>query len=170
MEKLTVIIKRLIPFEEVDISDDEQLFFDGKLLVTRWFPIKPRNDVGWGISETYLKEGYKVSAFFDKVGQFKYWYWDIIDTAFYREKNKLVVRDLLVDVIVDSQRNITIMDRDEVSEALELGLLSKKESMYIDEIEETILCRISEGNFPLSEAPNGKYKPPSGFVVSELVK
>ena len=70
MEKLTVIRKRLIPYEEVDISGDEQLFFDGEALVTRWVPIRPRMDVGWGLSHSSLTEGDKVSAFFDRAGDF----------------------------------------------------------------------------------------------------
>ena len=73
MKKLTVIRKRLIPFEEVDISGDEQLYFDGAVLITRWVPIKPRKDVGWGISHTWVDEGYKVSAVYDRAGKFKYW-------------------------------------------------------------------------------------------------
>lgn len=164
MGKLTVIRKRLIPFEEVDISGDEQLYFDGEVLITRWVPIKPRKDIGWGISQTYVKEDYKVSAFYDSAGKFKYWYWDIIDTAFYPDENKLIVRDLLVDVVVDPRFHIQILDRDEVREALELGLITDSEAGYIEKAADKILDRIALRSFPLSEAAKGKYEPPEGFM------
>lgn len=164
MEKLTVIRKRLIPFEEVDISGDEQLYFDGEVLLTRWFPIKPRKDIGWGISHTQAKEGYKVSAFYDRQGEFKYWYWDVIDAAFYPENNRLVVRDLLVDVVADAQFHVQILDREEVNEALALGLITDREVSYIEKVTDKILDMISLRSFPLREAAEGKYKPPEGFV------
>ena len=165
MKKLTVIRKRLIPFEEVDISGDEQLYFDGRVLVTRWFPIRPRKDVGWGISHTCMGEGYKVSAFYDRAGDFKYWYWDVIDTAFCPEAHKLVVRDLMVDVVADAQLNVRILDRDEAAEALESGLITDREAAYIEEVTDRILQKISLRSFPLAEAAEGKYTPPEGFVV-----
>ena len=164
MEKLTVIRKRLIPLEEVDISGDEQLYFDGKVLVTRWVPIKPRRDIGWGISHTCPGEGYKVSAFYDRGGHFKYWYWDIIDADFYPEEHKLVVRDLLVDVVVDMQFHVQILDRDEVRQALSLGLITDREGIYIETVTAQILKKISLRSFPLAEAAEGKYTPPKGFV------
>ncbi len=166
MGTLTVIRKRLIPFEEVDISGDEQLYFDGELLITRWLPIKSRKDIGWGISHTYMEEGYKVSAFYDSAGKFKYWYWDIIDTAFYPDQNKLIVRDLLADVVVDPWLHVQILDREEVREALELGLITDSEVGYIEKVTDKILDKIALRSFPLSEAAEGKYKPPEGFVPS----
>ena len=47
----TFIRKRFIPEEEVDISGDEVLYDDGALIVTRWLPIRARNDIGWGFSD-----------------------------------------------------------------------------------------------------------------------
>lgn len=170
MKKLTVIRKRLIPFEEVDISGDEQLYFDGAVLITRWFPIKPRKDVGWGISHTCVDEGYKVSAFYDRAGNFKYWYWDIIDTVFYPEEHKLVVRDLMVDVVADAQLNVRILDRDEVDEALKLGLITPGEVAYIERVTDKILEKISLHSFPLAEAAEGRYTPPEGFVACDSGK
>ena len=41
----TFIRKRFIPEEEVDISGDEVLYDDGALIVTRWLPIRARNDI-----------------------------------------------------------------------------------------------------------------------------
>ena len=164
MKKLTVIRKRLIPFEEVDISGDEQLYFDENALITRWFPIRPRKDVGWGISYTHISKGYKVSAFYDRSGVFKYWYWDIIDTVFDRELYTLVVRDLLVDVVADAQFHIQILDKNEVDEALALGLITDQEVAYIETVTKKILEQISLHSFPLLEAAAGKYMPPQGFV------
>ena len=44
MKKPTVLRKRYIPFETVDISGDELISRSDELLVTRWKPIKIRSD------------------------------------------------------------------------------------------------------------------------------
>ena len=49
--------KRYIPNEVIDISNDEVLYMDDNVLVTKWLPIKPRKDIGRGLSFTFLKEG-----------------------------------------------------------------------------------------------------------------
>ena len=162
MERLTVIRKRLIPNEEIDISGDEQLFFDGNLLVTRWLPIRPRRDIGWGISHTYIKEGYKVSAVYDCEGYFKHWYWDIIEAQF-ESGNRLVVKDLLIDVVVEENFTIKILDLQEFEEAMAAGLICQKEHIYALNILKKILADVLDYRFPLQEVTEGIYIPPVGF-------
>ena len=62
--------KRFIPNEIIDISSDEVLERNENIIVTRWKPIKPRQDIGGGISYTFLKRGYKISKIFDNNGEF----------------------------------------------------------------------------------------------------
>ena len=86
----TFIRKRFIPEEEVDISGDEVLYDDGALIVTRWLPIRARNDIGWGFSYIWILRHYKISAIFDRTGKFKYWYCDVIKTEYEKDKNKYI--------------------------------------------------------------------------------
>ena len=69
-----------------------------------------------------------------------------------------------MDVVADAQFHIRILDRDEVDEALSLGLITDREVGYIEAVTEKILEQISLRRFPLSEAAEGKYSPPRGFV------
>lgn len=159
MKRLTVIRKRLIPNEEVDISGDEQLSFDGNLLVTRWLPIRPRRDIGWGISYTNIEESYKISAVFDCTGYFKHWYWDIIDAQF-ETGSRLIVKDLLIDIIVERDFTIKILDIRELEEALETGLICLREHTLALNVLKKIFIDILERNFPLQEALYGLYPLP----------
>ena len=51
--------KRYIPNEIVDISGDEILSIDTDLIITKWKPIHPRDDIGSGLSFTFLNDGIK---------------------------------------------------------------------------------------------------------------
>jgi uncharacterized protein len=124
MNKPVILRKRYIPFETIDISGDELLFRDEDLLITKWKPIKPREDLSGGISFTFLKEGYKISKFFDKASNFLFWYCDIIEVNYEMDFNKLTLTDLLVDIKVFPDGHYRILDIDELSEALEKGLVS----------------------------------------------
>ena len=70
--------KRYIPNEVVDISSDEIIYQDEKMIVTKWIPIKPRTDISKGVSYTMLDKGWKISKFYDLDGKLLYWYCDII--------------------------------------------------------------------------------------------
>ena len=74
MHNLTILRKRYIPLEEVDISLDRVLIESEKLLVTKWIPIKPRGDFALGISYVNFDEPYKISRFYDHKDGFLYWY------------------------------------------------------------------------------------------------
>ena len=148
MNNPRIFRKRYIPFETIDISGDEVLFLDDNLLITRWRAIKPRADLYGGISFTFLKEGYKISKFYDKDSVFLYWYCDIIEVDFEKDLNKYTFTDLLVDVKVFPKGNYRILDIDELAEALEVGLISEKQvSMALIRMNK-LLNMIYEDSFP----------------------
>lgn len=163
----TFIRKRFIPEEEIDISGDEVLYNDGDLIVTRWLPIKVRNDIGWGFSYIYIPKHYKISAFFDSKGNFKYWYCDVIKTEYHKEQNKYVFVDLLIDVIIEPGGHCRVLDEDELQEAFLRGLIGAEEVRIANETRDEILrmCIHPEEAPKFSNAPDMKeILPPKGFT------
>jgi protein associated with RNAse G/E len=128
MKKPTVLRKRYIPFETVDISGDELISRSEDLLVTRWKPIKKRADISGGMSYTFLKEGYKVSKFLGPYGEFKYWYCDIIDVNYDEKEDKYTLTDLLLDVKILPDGSVIVLDIEEVAEAMEKGIITTEEA------------------------------------------
>lgn len=144
--KMKILRKRYIPNEVVDISDDEVLYFDDELLVTRWVPINPRNDIGRGISYCFKNKGWKISKFFDKSGLFIYWYCDIIS---YEEIDDIhVITDLLVDVKIFEDGHYEILDLEELSKALQEDLIDQETMMEAIDKLAGLLQVIYTGNFP----------------------
>ena len=74
--------KRLIPEECILLKDDVVLYRDEDVIVTAWHSLKPRKDLHHGYSCYYLKEGFKVSKFYQEDGSLLYWYCDIVDYAY----------------------------------------------------------------------------------------
>ena len=124
--------KRLIPNECIPLKDDIILHADDKILVTKWKTLKPRDDFHHGYSCYFFHDGFKISKFYRNNGTFVYWYCDIVSYSFEREKNVLIVTDLLVDVIIMPDGNMKVLDIDELCEAKEKGLLS--ESMFYSSV------------------------------------
>ena len=154
----TFIRKRLIPAEEVDISSDELLRCDGNVIVTRWLPIKPRNDIGWGVSLTDIAGGYKISAVHDVDGLFKYWYVDIIETQYFPEERKYVFTDLLVDVRIYPGAEPVILDLDELEYARKRGMLSEIDYKTALFVVDYVITLYQTGGFPdltVIQAPKG---------------
>ncbi|MFR1519054.1 MAG: DUF402 domain-containing protein [Clostridia bacterium] len=163
----TFIRKRFIPEEEVDISGDEVLYDDGDLLVTRWLPIRTRNDIGWGFSYIYIPGHYKISAFFDCEGRFKYWYCDVIKTEYEKEQNKYIFIDLLIDVIIEPGERCRVLDEDELQEAFLRGLISDEDVKIAHDTRDEILrmCEHPEAAPKFPGAPRiGEILPPEGFT------
>lgn len=150
MKKPIMLRKRYIPDEVVDISGDELLFRSDELLITRWKPIKPRNDIAGGISWIFIEEGYKVSKFYDASGKFLYWYCDIIDVEYHQNKDMYVFKDLLVDIMVMSNGCMRILDMDELAEAMEKGLISNTQVHISLRRLDMLLKMIYAGKFPPS--------------------
>lgn len=118
--------KRYIPNEIVDISGDEVIYRNEEKLITSWTPIKPRGDIGKGMSCVYFNEGWKISKFYNLDGSFKFWYCDIIDYEYDKSEDTYIIKDLLVDVIVHEDGTYEILDEEELDQALQEGLITEE--------------------------------------------
>ncbi|MCR5250254.1 MAG: DUF402 domain-containing protein [Lachnospiraceae bacterium] len=124
MERPLLYRKRLIPQECVLLKDDEIIRWDDELILTKWNALKPKKDLHHGYSCYFRREGYKVSKFYTADGSLLYWYCDIVDFEEDREKNALVVTDLLADVIIYPDGFVKVVDIDEMVSCLEEDLIS----------------------------------------------
>ncbi|NLD49882.1 MAG: DUF402 domain-containing protein [Clostridiaceae bacterium] len=148
MKKPMIFRKRYIPSEIIDISGDELIYRDDNLLVTKWEPIKKRSDISGGISYAFLDKGYKISRFFDQEGQFKYWYCDIINVEYDRERDKYTLVDLILDIRITRDGQVEVLDADELAEALEKGIITMEEAVKSLRTLDELLKAAYEGNFP----------------------
>ena len=121
---MKILRRRYIPDEVVDISNDLVVFLDENLIVTKWEPIRKRDDMGRGVSFTFIKEGYKISKIFDKEDNFKFYYCDIIHTDIIEDGYQF--NDLLVDLKIYPDGKIEVLDLEELDEALENGLITEE--------------------------------------------
>lgn len=125
---MKIFRKRYIPNEIIDISGDEVIYRDEKLIVTRWLPIKPRKDISKGISYTMLDKGWKISKIFNQNGEFSHWYCDIIDYEYSEENNETyTLIDLLVDLVVKKDGSYEVLDLDELEDALKNNIITKNQ-------------------------------------------
>ncbi len=124
MTKPILYRKRLIPEECILLKDDIILECNEDIILTKWNALKPKKDLHHGYSCYFLKEGYKVSKFYRADGSLLYWYCDIVDYEYDESTNKLVVVDLLTDVIIYPDRSVKVVDLDEMVTALEAGLIT----------------------------------------------
>lgn len=161
---MTIIRKRLIPMEEIDISSDEVLYYDENVLITRWMPIKPRSDIGWGLSYTCFYSNYKISAFYDKQGIFLYWYCDIISVEYFKKENKYIIKDLLVDLRIKPLCEPEILDLDELEAAFQQELITEEEKKLALRIIEELLYMVKSKHFPPRAFEYKKYSPPKIFT------
>lgn len=145
---MKLLRRRFIPDEIIDISNDEILSIDTELIITKWKPINPREDIGSGISFAYIKDGIKVSKFFDKDGNFLYWYCDIIDYKYNATEKEHLFIDLLVDVKIYEDGTYEILDLDELAEAYKQKLITL--DMMTDALAKLnkLLQQIKDGEFP----------------------
>lgn len=106
--------KRLIPEECVLLKDDVILSCNEDVIVTKWNALKPKKDLHHGYSCYFLKEGYKVSKFYQEDNSLLYWYCDIVDFEYQKEDNRLIVTDLLADVLIYPNGFVKVVDIDEM--------------------------------------------------------
>jgi len=125
--------KRLIPEECVQLKDDIILSIDEDRIVTKWNTLKPKKDLHHGYSCYFLKEGFKVSKFYKENGDLLYWYCDIVHYHYEDEGNKLIVTDLLADVIVYPDGFVKVVDIDEMVDCLDNNKIS------IDQLKESLV-------------------------------
>lgn len=118
---------RYIPFETVDLSSDSLLYRDEHYLITKWLPIKPRNDISSGISCVFLEHGWKISAFLDSQNKIKYWYCDIIEIEYNESTDTYYLNDLLTDIRILPDGRVEVIDLDELAIAFEEGLITDRQ-------------------------------------------
>lgn len=116
--------RRIIPDECIHLKDDVILQCSKEHIITSWNAIRPKKDLHHGYSCYFLKEGFKVSKFFYEDGRLLYWYCDIVDFDYDSITNKLIVTDLLADVIIYPDGFVKVVDLDELVTALESRSIS----------------------------------------------
>lgn len=126
MEKPLLYRKRYIPLEIKSLNDDKILLVTDDVIVTKWNTFKPKKDFSKGVSYTFLNEGYKISKFMKDNGETVYYYCDIINSEYQKEKNTWIFTDLLVDVKIYPSGFVEVVDVGEVAEALDSGLINEE--------------------------------------------
>lgn len=116
--------QRLIPKECVLLKDDIILDCNENFILTKWNALKPKKDLHHGYSCYFLKEGFKISKFYRADNSLLYWYCDIVDYAYQKEDNALIVTDLLADVIIYPDGFVKVVDIDEMVTCLDNGDIS----------------------------------------------
>lgn len=144
---MKIFRKRFIPNEMVDISDDEVTYRDQDKLMTKWVPIKPREDFSFGESCVYFDKGWKISKFLKEDKSLKYWYCDIVKYEYKEEEDKYIIIDLLLDVIVFQDENYKVLDEDELELALKKGLITKEVAEEARQKLQNLITLIEEGKF-----------------------
>lgn len=157
--------RRFIPNELIHLKDDIILVMEKDLIITKWVTLHPRKDISRGISAFYLDKGFKISKIYDSNDKVAYWYCDIIQTntdgeetnrlsdSLVMNKNTVIIEDLLIDVVLYNDGKIRIMDLDELSDALDQGLITQKETTYALRTLNHLLQIIYEGHFDTLQAP-----------------
>ncbi len=126
MNKPILYRKRFIPNECNLLKDDIILEYNEDILVTKWKFLHERcDDLFCGYSCCYLNRGFRISKFLREDGSLKCWYCDILTYEHIPEENKLIMVDLLADVIIFPDGRIKVVDLDELSEAFEKRLIDE---------------------------------------------
>lgn len=149
--------KRLIPEECVLLKDDRLLYRDEEIIVTAWNTLKPRKDLHHGRSCYYLREGIKVSRFYNENGSLLYWYCDIVDYDHDAETDTYVITDLLADVIIYPDGFVKVVDIDELATAKDAGLLNDAMLKQALLTLNRLLQIIYDGGFEKLQEPLEKY-------------
>lgn len=165
--------KRLIPSECILLGDDEIVSFSENKIVSRWKALHPKPDLHHGISCFFLDLGCKVSKFYREDGSLLYWYIDIIDYSWNNEVityargeapgtppvsivsekeysdtcKHLLVTDLLADVLIYPDGFVKVVDIEELSDALEAGLITTKQLTRSLRYLSRVLEMIYDGQF-----------------------
>lgn len=119
--------KRIIPNQLLLLKDDVLVELNDEFIITKWTTINPKTAFSHGCSCYYLNKGIKVSKFYKDDNTLLYWYCDIVDYEFDKDASSLVVTDLLADVIIYPDGRVSVVDLDELAEALERGLITNEQ-------------------------------------------
>ena len=128
MKAATLYRKRLIPQESVLLKDDRLFYQDSDILMTAWKALKPKPELSHGFSCYFLKDGFKISKFYNHSNDFMYWYCDIVSHEYFPDTNTFVFTDLLADVIFYPDSRYEIIDLDELSFAMSNQLLAPEDA------------------------------------------
>ncbi len=139
--------KRLIPDECVRLEDDEIIYIDSNIIVTKWRALHPKPKLDHGYSCYFLKKNFKISKFLLSDDSLIYWYCDIIDYTYDNEGDEYVFRDLLADVIVYPDGFVKVVDLDEFEEALDKELLTSADVRKALRSLDSLLRIIYDGRF-----------------------
>ncbi len=123
---LKLYMKKIIPEKCILLKDDVILEADNEHIVTSWKAFHPGPDFSHGYSCYYLDQGFKISKFYKEDGTLLYWYCDIVNYDYNEDENKLVVTDLLADVVMYPDGHFKVVDLDELAEALEKKLITEE--------------------------------------------
>lgn len=155
--KPKIIRKRLIPFEEVDISNDIILYRDENLLITKWNVIRARNDFSNGVSYTFLNDGFKIGRFYNDYKNLLFWYCDIIETHYEPCTDTYTLLDLLIDIKIMPDGSVKVIDLDEFAEAIEQKLITESQAINALRKTDMLLCKIYRGEFPFEVCLDTRY-------------
>ena len=147
MEELKLYRKRIIPEECVFLKDDEILYQDREVIITRWRTLHPKKTLHHGYSCYFLERGFKVSKFYDHQNQLISWYCDIISHTWDEATNTYVFTDLLADVIVYPSGFVRVVDLDEMADALRDRKISSEDLQTGLRHLDKLLSLIYKGSF-----------------------
>ena len=147
MKELKLYRKRIIPEECILLKDDEVLYHDSEVIITKWNTIHPKKTLHHGYSCYFLERGFKVSKFYDHDGNLISWYCDIISYSYEEEDNTYTFTDLLVDVIVYPDGFVRVVDLDELADAARDGLISAEQMQLALRRTDKLLSVIYKGAF-----------------------
>lgn len=123
MKRPVIFRKRHIPNEMIELKDDILLYRDDSMLITQWTTLRPRSDIAGGFSLYLMNKGCKISRIHDAFGKLLHYYCDIIHTDYYAEKDTYIFTDLLADIIVHHDNRYSVVDLNELADALEHSLI-----------------------------------------------
>ena len=146
-EPLTLYRKRIIPEECVCLKDDEILFADSEIILTRWHTLHPKKTLHHGYSCYFIQRGFKVSKFYDRENHLISWYCDIITHSFDAAARTYVFTDLLADVIVYPDGFVRVVDLDELADAFRDGKISSQDLLSALRHLDKLLTLIYSGRF-----------------------
>ena len=147
MKELKLYRKRIIPEECILLKDDEVLYHDSEVIITKWNTIHPKKTLHHGYSCYFLERGFKVSKFYDHDGNLISWYCNIISYSYEEEDNAYTFTDLLVDVIVYPDGFVRVVDLDELADAARDGLISAEQMQLALRRTDKLLSVIYKGAF-----------------------
>lgn len=147
MSELKLYRKRIIPDECILLEDDEILYHDQEVIITKWNTIRPKKTLCRGYSCYFMERGFKVSKFYDHDDNLISWYCDIIDYSFDKATDTYVFTDLLVDVIVYPDGFVRVVDLNELADAARDGLLTAEQMQLALRRTDKLLSLIYKGAF-----------------------